>query len=71
MLRRLVLALLLAFLLEPAAAVSPAMDAMLPVAPVEPFFSHPNDLLTGMCDLCVGLEYCVHALVTLLSEAFV
>jgi hypothetical protein len=63
--RRLVLALLLALLLEPATAASSNMDVTLPVTPLGSFYSSPDDIMIGFCDICnISLDICAHAFVS-------
>ncbi|KAF2271460.1 uncharacterized protein EI97DRAFT_408137 [Westerdykella ornata] len=61
--KRLFFALLITLLLEPAAAASPAMDATLPLAPMESTYPDPDGILAGICGLCsMPLDCCSHAL---------
>jgi hypothetical protein len=71
--RQLVLALLLALLLEPATAANPVMDVTLPVTPLDAFYSSTDGILPSLCEICgISLDYCAHALVrfTLAKHCF-
>jgi hypothetical protein len=60
----LLLAVLLLFLLEPAAAASPIMGYPLSAAPMEPFYSDAESVLNPICQYCaIPFHQCIHALV--------
>ncbi|KAF1843279.1 uncharacterized protein K460DRAFT_142421 [Cucurbitaria berberidis CBS 394.84] len=59
----LLLVVLLAFLLEPAAASSPIMDHTLPGMPLDQLYSDADRLLNPICQLCaIPLYQCIHAM---------
>lgn len=55
---RIVLALLLALLLEPVAATSPAMEAALPVVSMASSYPDPDGMLSGFCGVCQSFDFC-------------
>lgn len=58
----LLLAVVLVFLLEPAAASSSIMDHTSAAAPLEPFFSDPDGLFNPICHYCaIPFYQCIHA----------
>jgi hypothetical protein len=60
----LILALLLLFILEPAAAASSIMDYPMPGTSYEPFFPDAEDILGSLCQHCAMPFYqCIHAAV--------
>ncbi|KAF1913425.1 hypothetical protein BDU57DRAFT_356113 [Ampelomyces quisqualis] len=59
----LLLAVLLIFLLEPAAAASPIVDYSLCATPMEPFFSDAESVLNPICQYCaIPFLQCIHAM---------
>jgi hypothetical protein len=60
----LVLAVLLLFVLEPAAAASSTMDYPMSGTSYEPFFTDAEDILGSLCQHCAMPFYqCMHAVV--------
>jgi hypothetical protein len=60
----LLVAVLLAFLLQPASAASSIVDQTMSDVPMEPFFSDMEGMLNPICQYCaIPFYQCIHAVV--------